>query len=90
MKEVPKQYELVIESLSSSIITEAEKLWPFVQELGHSFECETKDIRVIIGENPPKVDLGRFETWLKSTCFQSPTKEAYELAKEAWLEAHNQ
>jgi len=26
-----------------------------------------------------------FEVWLKTTCFQKPTKEAYNLAKSVWL-----
>jgi hypothetical protein len=31
-----------------------------------------------------------FETWLRSTCFQQPTKEAEDLARAAWkaAEAH--
>ena len=28
-----------------------------------------------------------FESWLRSICFQKPTKEAYDLAKAAWIEA---
>lgn len=26
----------------------------------------------------------KFEQWLRATCFQKPTREAYELAKAAW------
>ena len=29
-----------------------------------------------------------FEKWLRMTCFQKPTPEAYDLAKSAWLEAY--
>ncbi len=28
-----------------------------------------------------------FEEWLRSVCFQKPTLEAYDLAKNAWIEA---
>jgi hypothetical protein len=28
-----------------------------------------------------------FEIWLRTVCFQAPTKEAYDLAKCAWEEA---
>lgn len=28
-----------------------------------------------------------FNEWLKTVCFQKPTKEAYDLAKSAWNEA---
>jgi hypothetical protein len=28
-----------------------------------------------------------FEAWLRTTCFQKPTPEAYDLAKEAWKAA---
>ena len=28
-----------------------------------------------------------FEEWLRTVCFQNPTPEAYDLAKDAWKEA---
>jgi hypothetical protein len=28
-----------------------------------------------------------FEAWLRTVCFQAPTKEAYDLAKSAWKQA---
>ncbi len=28
-----------------------------------------------------------FEIWLRKVCFQKPTPEAYDLAKDAWVEA---
>jgi hypothetical protein len=31
--------------------------------------------------------LSDFDKWLKTTCFQKPTPEAYDLAKDAWKEA---
>lgn len=31
--------------------------------------------------------LQAFEAWLRKTCFQAPTPEAYDLAKCAWLES---
>ena len=29
----------------------------------------------------------RYEQWLRAVCFQKPTPEAYDFAKEAWNEA---
>ena len=31
-----------------------------------------------------------FEAWLRTVCFQRPTPEAYDLAKDAWLMAQSQ
>lgn len=31
-----------------------------------------------------------FESWLKTVCFQAPTPEAYDLARDAWIEALKQ
>jgi hypothetical protein len=31
--------------------------------------------------------LGDFDKWLKTVCFQKPTPEAYDLARDAWKEA---
>jgi len=31
-----------------------------------------------------------FENWLRSVCFQEPTKEAYDLAKSAWSKCDKQ
>jgi hypothetical protein len=33
------------------------------------------------------IDVNNFEIWLRKVCFQKPTKEAYDLAKDAWNEA---
>ena len=88
MKEIPEQYKRIVEYQTGNIMTEVEKLWPFVQELGDSFECECEDIKVIIKTNDSEASLFKFEKWLKSVCFQSPTSEAYELAKAAWVEAN--
>lgn len=87
MKEIPNQYKKIIEIQTGNIMTEAEKLWPFVQELGDRFECECENIKVIIVTNLDECCMDRFEKWLKSSCFKTPTKEAYELAKAAWVES---
>lgn len=33
--------------------------------------------------------MEEFEIWLRTVCFQKPTPEAYDLAKDAWKEALN-
>lgn len=87
MKEVPVQYKTIVEIQTINIMKEAEKLWPFIQELGHYYECETEDIIIVIKKNIGEDHTDAFEKWLKSSCLQSPTKEAYDLAKDAWMEA---
>jgi hypothetical protein len=32
-------------------------------------------------------EIEKFEIWLRTVCFQKPTPEAYDLAKDAWVEA---
>lgn len=48
MKNVPNQYKKIIDKQTNIIMTAAEKLWPFVQELGDNYECECGDIVIII------------------------------------------
>ena len=31
-----------------------------------------------------------FEEWLRAVCFQKPTPEAYDLARDAWKQAYKQ
>lgn len=31
-----------------------------------------------------------FEKWLREVCFQKPTPEAYDLARDAWIESRKQ
>jgi hypothetical protein len=45
-----------------------------------SLEKEMKDKKA----NKPKLT---FEEWLRTVCFQAPTAEAYDLAKDAWKAA---
>lgn len=35
----------------------------------------------------PIVELPEFEAWLRTVCFQTPTLQAYDLAKSAWKQA---
>jgi hypothetical protein len=34
--------------------------------------------------------MEEFEKWLRIVCFQKPTPEAYDLAKDAWIESSKQ
>ena len=36
------------------------------------------------------INIKKFEKWLRTVCFQKPTPEAYDLAKDAWIEATKQ
>ena len=33
---------------------------------------------------PPAGPVSPFDAWLKTVCFQKPTPEAYDLARQAW------
>lgn len=88
MTDIPKRYKAIIDIQTINIMQEAEKLWPFVRELGHSYECDSQDIRVVIKSKIVEDQIDTFERWLKSSCFHSPTKGAYDMAKAAWLEAN--
>jgi hypothetical protein len=48
MKEVPTQYKKIINQCTTRMITEAEKMWPFICELGDTYQAVSGDITIII------------------------------------------